>query len=587
MTKKITHLQNPSGLASRIFKEHLTGYKKQFFKAAFFMMLTALATAALPYLLQPVFDDVFTTNSPTLLFIFCGSVLLAFIVKGLASYGETVTMTSIGQSIISDIQKRVFHHLMHLDLEFFHKNNSGELLSRFTNDITLMRNSVANTVAGIGRDSFTLVFLISLMFYRDTYLALASFIIFPAAFLPIVRIGRRMRKVTFSAQEETARFTKQLTQIFQGIRVIKSYCTENYEADRAATQIKRIYELVVKTAKVRSLGAPIIESMGGLAIIGVIAYGGWQVMHHNRTTGEFMSFILALVLAYEPLKRLSNFNANLQEGLAAAARVFEIIDQQANIASPKENALTTKLKGSISFKDVHFSYTKRKEALNGINFSVNPGDCIAFVGASGAGKSTIINLIPRFYDINSGTIAIDGYDIKGLNLAHLRNNIALVSQEVALFDLSVADNISYGCSNYSQDDIYNVAKASAAHEFIEKLPNGYDTIIGENGVTLSGGQRQRLAIARAMLKNAPILLLDEATSALDTDSERHIQQSLNELMKGRTTIMVAHRLSTVIDAKQIYVLDKGTIIESGTHQQLLQLNKQYAHLWSRQAQGLE
>ncbi len=587
MAKKIKHIEKPASLAHRILKEHLADYKLSFLKAGFFMLLTALATAALPYLLQPVFDDVFTTNSPTLLFVFCGSVLLAFIIKGFASYGETVTMTRIGQSIISDIQKRVFNHLMHLDLEFFHKNNSGELLSRFTNDIALMRNSVANTVAGIGRDSFTLVFLVGLMFYRDTYLALASFIIFPAAFLPIVRIGKRMRKVTFSAQEETAKFTKQLTQIFQGIRVIKSYCTENYEVGRASEQIKRIYELVVKTAKVRSLGAPIIESMGGLAIIGVIAYGGWQVMHHNRTTGEFMSFILALVLAYEPLKRLSNFNANLQEGLAAAYRVFEIIDQKSAITSEANVDDTKAIKGNIAFNDVHFAYIKRKEALCGISFKAQSGDCIAFVGASGAGKSTIINLIPRFYDINQGSITIDDCDIRSLNLKTLRQNIALVSQEVALFDLSVAENIAYGCLNYSREDIYNVAKASAAHEFIEKLPNGYDTIIGENGVTLSGGQRQRLAIARAMLKNAPILLLDEATSALDTDSERHIQQSLNELMKGRTTIMVAHRLSTVIDAKQIFVLDKGVIIESGTHQQLLQLNKQYAHLWSRQAQGLE
>lgn len=575
------------GLAKRILNEHLKKYKWLFLKASLFMILTAIATAALPYLLQPVFDNVFTTNNPNLLFLFCGAVLIAFVVKGTASYGETVTMTKIGQSIISDIQERVFRHLMDLDLEFFHKHNSGELLSRFTNDIGLMRNSVANTVAGIGRDSFTLIFLVGLMFYRDSYLAFASLIIFPAAFLPIFKIGRRMRKVTFSAQEETAKFTKQITQIFQGIRVIKSYCTEEYEANRSSEQIRKIYELVVKTARVRSLGHPIIESMGGVAIIGVIAYGGWQVMHHSRTTGEFMSFILALVLVYEPLKRLSNFNANLQEGMAAAARVFEIIDQQSKIKSNSDVVIENRLEGNISFKEVFFSYSKKKEALCGISLEVEKGECIALVGASGAGKSTIINLIPRFYDVISGSIEIDGKNIKDLPLKFLRNNIALVSQEIALFDLSVAENIAYGCKNYTAQDIENVAKACAAHEFIEKLPMGYDTIIGENGVTLSGGQRQRLAIARAMLKNAPILLLDEATSALDTDSERHIQQSLKTLMKGRTTIMVAHRLSTVIDAKKIYVLDKGKIIEYGTHQELLQLNKQYAHLWSRQAKGLE
>lgn len=579
------NLQKP--LAKRLVHEHLAPYKAQFGKACFFMLLTAASTAALPFLLQPVFDDVFTTNDPQLLFIFCLAVLLAFVIKGFASYGETVTMTRIGQSIISDIQNRVFSHLMSLDLEYFHKRNSGELLSRFTNDISLMRNSVANTVVGIGRDSFTLIFLIGVMFYRDWFLACLSFFIFPAAFLPIIRIGKRMRKVTFNAQEEIGRFTKQLTQIFQGIRVIKAYSTENYEASRAQMQIEKIYRLVVKTSRVRSLSHPIIESMGGVAIISVIAYGGWQVMHHSRTTGEFISFIGALILAYEPLKRLSNLNASLQEGLAAASRVFEIIDANSTILSPKNPRHPEKSQGYIEFEDVHFAYGPEKEALKGISFKAESGKCIALVGASGSGKSTIINLIPRFYDVNKGKISIDNVDVKDWELEHLRKQIGLVSQEIALFDLSVFENITYGCQNFSTQEVYNVAKSAAAHDFIQKLPQGYDTIVGENGVSLSGGQRQRLAIARAMLKKAPILLLDEATSALDTDSERHIQSALKKLMIGRTTIMVAHRLSTVIDADQIYVLENGQIIEEGSHQELLQLGKQYAHLWSRQAQGLD
>lgn len=584
MAEKQT-LQKP--LAKRLLHEHLAPYKYRFGQACFFMLLTAASTAALPFLLQPVFDDVFTTNDPRLLFVFCVAVLSAFVIKGFASYGETVTMTRIGQSIISDVQNRVFSHLMSLDLEYFHKINSGELLSRFTNDITLMRNSVANTVVGIGRDSFTLVFLIGVMFYRDWFLACLSFFIFPAAFLPIIRIGRRMRKVTFNAQEEIGRFTKQLTQIFQGIRVIKAYSTENYEATRAKMQIEKIYKLVVKTSRVRSLSHPIIESMGGVAIISVIAYGGWQVMHHSRTTGEFISFIGALILAYEPLKRLSNLNANLQEGLAAADRVFEIVDTKRTILSPIQPKHPTKVQGRIEYKNVHFSYGQEKKALEGINFTAQAGKCIALVGASGSGKSTIINLIPRFYDIGAGEIAIDEINIKDWEITHLRKQIALVSQEIALFDLSVFENITYGCEDFSKDEVYNVAKSAAAHDFIQKLPQGYDTIVGENGVSLSGGQRQRLAIARAMLKKAPILLLDEATSALDTDSERYIQSALKKLMVGRTTIMVAHRLSTVIDADKIYVLDNGQIIESGSHQELLQLDKQYAHLWHRQAQGLD
>ncbi len=584
MAEKQT-LQKP--LATRLVHEHLAPYKYRFGQACFFMLLTAASTAALPFLLKPVMDDVFTSSDPKLLFTFCGAVLAAFVIKGFASYGETVTMTRIGQSIISDIQNRVLAHMMSLDLEYFHKRNSGELLSRFTNDVSLMRNSVANTVIGIGRDSFTLVFLVAVMFYQDWLLACLSFFIFPAAFLPIIRIGRRMRKVTFNAQEEIARFTKQLTQIFQGIRVIKAYSTENYEANRAKVQIEKIYKLVVKTSRVRSLSHPIIESMGGIAIISVIAYGGWQVMHHSRTIGEFMSFIAALILAYEPLKRLSNLNANLQEGLAAADRVFEIIDAKSTILSPVEPKRPAKVQGRIEYKDVHFAYGPKKKALDGISFVAQAGKCIALVGASGAGKSTIINLIPRFYDVNAAEIIVDDVNVKDWEISYLRKQIALVSQEIALFDLSVFENITYGCEDFLNEDVYSVAKSAAAHDFIEKLPQGYNTIVGENGVSLSGGQRQRLAIARAMLKKAPILLLDEATSALDTDSERHIQSALKKLMVGRTTIMVAHRLSTVIDADHIYVLDNGKIIESGSHQELLQLGKQYAHLWHRQAQGLE
>lgn len=574
-------------LATRLIFEHLSPYKLQFAQACLFMLLTATSTAALPFLLQPVFDDVFTSSDPKLLFGLCAAVLTAFVIKGCASYGESVTMTRIGQSIISDIQNRVFSHLMSLDLDYFHQRNSGEILSRFTNDVSLMRNSVANTVVGIGRDSFTFVFLIGVMFYRDWFLACLAFLIFPAAFWPIIGIGKRMRRVTLSGQEEIARFTKQLTQIFQGIRVIKAYGTENYEVNRANVHIEKIYKLVVKTARVRSLGHPIIESMGGLAIIAVIAYGGWQVMHHSRTTGEFISFIGALILAYEPLKRLSNLNANLQEGLAAAERVFEVIDEKSTIFSPENPAQPAQIKGCIEYKNVYFSYSEGKKALQGISFVANAGSCVALVGASGAGKSTVINLIPRFYDIKQGQVMIDGLDVKNWALPQLRQQIALVSQEIALFDLSVFENITYGCHDFSETDVIRVAKAAAAHEFIEKLPQGYHTIIGENGVSLSGGQRQRLAIARAMLKKAPILLLDEATSALDTDSERHIQTALKELMIGRTTIMVAHRLSTVIDADQIYVLENGKIIESGTHQQLLHLGSYYAHLWGRQAQGLD
>lgn len=570
-------------LGRRIFYDHIRPYRWYFLAALILMILAALSTSALPYLLQPVFDDVFNNGTPRLLFWVCSGIFLAFVVKGMSSFGETVIMTYIGQRIISDLQNRLFSHLMNLDLAYFHGTSSGDLLSRFTNDINLMRSAVATTLVGIGKDSLTLLFLISLMFYRDWTLACIAFVIFPLAVFPILRIGRRMRKVANNTQEELASFTERLTQVFQGIRVIKAYGTEAYEAKRAKVMIDRIFALVYKSARVRSASHPIIESLGGLAIVIVIAYGGWQVMHHARTTGEFISFIGALLLVYEPLKRLSNMNANLQEGLAAAARVFSILDTHASIQNRVHAKNLPTVKGNIEFRNVSFAYPDGKMALQGINLKIKPAQSIAFVGASGAGKSTIINLLPRFYDIQEGEILIDNIEIRDITFQSLRQQIALVSQEIMLFDTTIRDNIAYGSFDKLDAEIVQAAKSAAAHDFIEALPLGYDTMIGENGVKLSGGQRQRLAIARAMLKNASILLLDEATSALDTDSERQVQSALKTLMEGRTTLMVAHRLSTVVEADMIYVLDQGKIVEKGDHQLLLKQGGIYAALWQAQS----
>jgi subfamily B ATP-binding cassette protein MsbA len=576
--------QNGRHLAKRILHEHIKPYRGLFALACVFMIIAAAATAALPYLLQPVFDRVFTASNNRLLFIFCCAVFGSFFIKGVASYGESVVMTYVGQKIISDIQKRVFHHLMQADLAFFHNISSGELLSRFTNDINMMRSAIANTIINLGKDSFTLIFLVGVMFYRDFNLALIAFIIFPTAILPIAKIGRKMRKVTDHTQIELGTFTTQLAQLFQGIRVVKAYGMEQAESKRVQTTIDKIFKLIYKTARVRSASHPIVETLGGIAIIIVIAYGGWQVIHHNRTTGEFISFIGAMLLVYEPIKRLSNLNANLQEGLAGAARVFEVLDTPPSIVNPSSPKLITRAKGRIVFDKVGFSYTADKQALDHLSFTVEPGQTVAFVGASGAGKSTIINLIPRFYDTQEGRILLDGIDIRELTLESLRHQIALVSQEVALFDLTIANNIAYGDPQASLADIYKAADGAAASEFIEKLSDGYNTFVGENGVKLSGGQRQRIAIARAMLKDAPVLLLDEATSALDTDSERQVQSALKTLMKGRTTLMVAHRLSTVVDADQIYVLENGQIQEQGNHTALLALGGIYARLWQAQSQ---
>lgn len=576
--------QDSRKLISRLMRDFVAPYKSRLALACFFMVLVALATTALPYMLKPIIDNGFSHPETSTLFWVCFAVFMAFFVKGVASYGESVVMTFVGQRIISDIQNHLFKHLMKADLAFFHRTPSGELLSCFTNDVNMMRNAMENTIIALGKDSITLISLVALMFYRDPRLALIAFVVFPIAVLPILKIGRRMRKVTFHTQDQHAFLTSQLTQIFQGIRVVKAYGMEQAESNHTEKQINTIFQLIYKATRIRSASHPIMEVLAGLAIAGVLAYGGWEVMHGLRTPGDFASFIGALLLVYEPLKRLSNLNARLQEGVAAASRVLQIIDMPPSIKNPDKPHVIDRLLGHVQFKDVTFSYQNQKRpVLNNFSFEAKQGQTIALVGASGAGKSTIINLIPRFYDIDHGTIFIDGIDIKDMHIHDLRHQIALVSQEIALFDRTIFENIAYSENNISMDQVIQAAKDAAAHDFIEQLPDGYNTFVGENGVKLSGGQRQRISIARAMLKNAPILLLDEATSALDTDSERQIQDALSHLMKGRTTILVAHRLSTVIDSDWIYVLDHGKLVEGGKHSDLLEQNGVYARLWKKQS----
>lgn len=570
----------------RLISEYVKPYRKQFVMAIGCMLVAALATAALPWLLKPVFDDVFAAQNTNTLFIFCGAVLISFIAKALASFGEACMMSFIGQNIVSDLQSKLFSHLMRSDLIFFQQATSGELISRFTSDINLLRGAVANTLVGFGRDFFTLMLMIALMFHRDWMLALVVFVIFPLAVIPIANTGRRMRKVTSKTQNEIGQLTTKLNQIFQGIRIVKAYNMEEYEKGRTLSMVRGIFALSYKAAKVRASGRPVVEILGGFATVGVIGYGGWQVMDGSHTAGDFASFIAAMLMSYEPLKRLSNLNANFQEGVAAAQRVFDVIDTPNYILdSPVAYGLRS-VKGHINFDKVTFAYDKQGSCpvLSDLSLEIKPGQSVAIVGPSGAGKSTFINLIPRFYDIQAGEIIIDGQNIRSVTMSSLRENISLVSQEIVLFDESVMANIRYGTLDATDKEVKEAAKAAAADEFIQKLPYGYDTIIGENGVRLSGGQRQRLVIARAMLKNAPILLLDEATSALDTNSERQVQTALNKLMKGRTTIMVAHRLSTVVEADVIYVLRDGKIVESGSHAELLSKNGVYADLWQVQSE---
>lgn len=565
-------------LMLRLWRQYIRPYKGHLFLSLLCMALGAASTAGLAKQMEPIIDDVFKSENIEALKFVSFVVFGLFIVKGFSAYGESIFMNFIGQRIIANLQQDLFRCLLKSDLAFFHHTSTGTLISRCTNDANLMRNVVSNTITSFGKDLFTVFCLMAVMFYQDWFLSSIAFFVFPIAILPIVKIGKRMRKVSTSTQKETGSFMTLLNEIFQGARLVKAYGMEKYENTRARKVIEEIFRLNIKSNRIKSMSSPIMETLGGMAIVVVISYGGLQVINGNNSAGAFFSFISALLLAYEPMKNLAKLNANLQEGLAATIRVFGVIDSKPQIIDTKNSKEIQLKQGTIEFKKVHFSYTPEKQILKDINLKIPAGKMIALVGPSGSGKSTLLNLIPRFYEAESGQILFDGQEIKDVTIASLRQKIALVSQEIMLFDDTIMGNIMYGNPKASEKDVYGAAKAAAAHSFIQKLPQGYDTRIGEAGIRLSGGQRQRISIARAMLKNAPILLLDEATSSLDTESERQVQKALEKLMMGRTCIVIAHRLSTVKDADKIYVLDQGEIAEQGSHSDLLKKKGIYSQL---------
>ncbi len=569
-------------LVKRLFKESIRPYLKWIILSLICMAGVAAATATSAWLMKPVINEVFVAKNEALLFPISLAVIFTFAIKGLSNYGQSVSISYVGQRIVTDTQHRLYEHLIEMELGFFHQSSTGSLLSRFTVDINMMRNAVSNALTGIGKDFLTLVFLVGVMFYQDWLLSLIAFFAFPIAIFPIVKLGKRIRAVTLDTQEEYGTFTTVLEQTFQGARVVKAYNSEDYEKARVREIAERLFGLVFKSMRIRSLASPLMETLGGLAVALVIFYGGYRVIGQSMDPGSFFSFITALLLAYEPVKRLANLNATLQEGLAGAERLFAMLDLKPGIKEdPNARDLTIK-NGGIQLKNITFSYVDEQTVLNNISVNIPAGKLVALVGPSGSGKSTILNLIPRFFDVDDGNITIDGSDLREVTFASLRKRIGLVSQEIALFDDTIKANISYGQPTAPEEKITEAAKNALAHDFIMEMPQGYDTYVGEQGIKLSGGQRQRLAIARAMLKDAPILLLDEATSSLDAESESLIQQALFKLMKGRTTLVIAHRLSTIIDADLIYVVDKGEIVESGDHNTLIKNGGPYSRLYSVQ-----
>ena len=570
------------GLVRRLVREHIRHHWGKLGLASLCMIVIAAAAGTNAYLMQPMLDDVFLRQDRAMLYVLPLAVLAVAVANGFASYGQATLMGVTGQRIVADVQVGMFAHLMRADLAYLHAETSGRLVANFLEDANLLRNAVARAVTGMAMDVLKLGALLGVMFYQNWRLALVALVVFPLALVPVRLLGRRMRIASRTMQERTGTFTGILSETLQGVRHIKANGREEFEIERAGRAIRNRLVSWNEIVRNRAAAVPFMEALGGVAVASIILYGGSQVIAGETTPGTFFSFIAAMLFAYQPMKSLASLNSALQEGLAAAQRIFALLDVEPAITdAPGAKPLALR-RGEVRFDNVTFRYGDGRTALEGVSFTAEPGRTVALVGPSGAGKSTLVNLIPRFYESTAGAVRIDGSDVREVTLASLRQSIALVSQEASLFNDTVRGNIAYGRPNATEEQIVACAKAAAAHAFIGALPQGYDTVVGEAGLLLSGGQRQRIAIARAMLKDAPILLLDEATSALDTESERHVQLALSRLARNRTTIVVAHRLSTVVDADMIHVLDDGRIIESGTHAQLLLCGGLYARLYAAQ-----
>lgn len=569
-------------LIRRIVRDHVSSHFGKVGIAVICMALVAGTTAATAWLMQPVLDQIFLNKNRAMLLVVPIALVVVALIGGVANYFQTVLMRRVGQRIVADLQIMLFDHMMHADLSLFHDQASGRIISRFTNDIQSMRLAVSTALTGTAKECLTMIFLVGVMIFQSWQLSLIAGALFPIAILPVMRLSKRMRKIADGTQHQLGEFTAQLDETFQGVRVVKAYRREDYEVSRARRTVETLFKLYTKASRIQALSGPMMEVLGGVAIASVITYGGLQVIDGTMTTGAFFSFMTAMLMVYRPLRTIAGLNTNMQEGLAAADRLFKVLDAPPEIRDDPQAVPLTVTQGSLSFEHVFFSYDGHHNALSDVTLEVPAGHMAALVGPSGSGKSSLMNLLLRFYNAQQGSIKIDGQEIRSVTLETLRRSVALVSQDILLFDDTALGNIAYGREGATREEIVQAAISADAHEFISALPQGYETRIGPSGVRLSGGQRQRIAIARAMLKNAPILLLDEATSALDTQSERSVQKALVELMQHRTTLVIAHRLSTIRHADVIYVMDQGRVSERGTHESLLKQNGLYATLYRSQ-----
>jgi subfamily B ATP-binding cassette protein MsbA len=557
-------------------------YQNKLLIAMIAMILVAALSSFQIWLIRDLLDKIFIEKNAFLLQLLPLIIILVFLMKSAFYYIYYFLLEKAGQSIIRDMRIRVFEHIHRQPLSFFHQLPTGTLISRIISDIALIQQAVSNALVGTIRDFFQVIFLLGVVFSMNWKLALFSFIILPIAAFPIVKFGRIFRKLSVKTQEETANVTNILYETITGNRIVKAFCRENYEGQRFRQQIHTLFSVTIQDARFRSMQHPLMEFIGGVAIALIIWIGGNEVIHGTATAGTFIAFLAGMIAAYEPIKGVSRINSTIQQGLAAATRVFSLLDIEPEISDKVGATTLPPFQKSIEFKDLTFSYDNETDVLHNINLTIPAGQALAIVGPSGGGKTTLTNLIPRFLDIEHGAIEIDGTDIRDVTMHSLRSQIAMVTQQTILFNDTVRNNIAYGDLDSSDEEIKKAAEAAHALDFISNLPDGFDTVIGEGGSRLSGGERQRISIARAILKNAPILILDEATSALDTESEREVQKALENLMKDKTTFVIAHRLSTIINADRIIVVKDGLIVEEGTHDELLALGKEYELLYNMQ-----
>ncbi len=545
------------------------------------MIVVAGLTAATAYLVKPVLDEIFFKKDLTMLRLLPFAIIMVYAFNGVFDFGQAYLMNYVGHSIIKRLRDQLYGHIQVLPLSFFHKHATGLLMARITNDVNIVKAMVSEAVTGVLKDVLTIIGLLFVIFSRDWKLAFIAVTVLPAAVMPLVRFGRRARRLSTRRQESMSHITSLLHETFTGTRIVKAFGMEPYENMRFFERTARLFKYEMKGVAVRNMSSAVMELLGAIGIALIIWYGGYKVINGTATPGTFFSFMAALIMLYKPIKSLSKLYNVIQEGLAAAIRIYAVLDTHSDIVE-REKAVELQCKRHpVLFENVSFKY-EHQIVLRNINLQVKAGEILALVGMSGGGKTTLVNLIPRFYDVTEGAVLIDGHDVRNVTLASLRSQIGIVTQDPILFNDTIRNNIAYGSLGASESDIVAAAKAAYAYDFIKGLPEEFNTAVGEKGVRLSGGEKQRICIARALLKNAPILILDEATSSLDSEAELAVQRALDNLMKGRTTFVIAHRLSTIRHADRIIVIVSGRIVEEGRHEELLALRGEYWKLHEMQ-----